>query len=163
VKITAFRTGDEVRVGAIDEKRGTLCAFDLPLSEAREGVLALVERRAIPDARSPIPLAEVVLEAPLPRPRRNIFCPTGPWPVTREEVDLRDTQVRCWINGELRQDANTRDLVFGVPSLIATISVGVTLMPDDIIATGTPAGAGIARIEISGIGALENAFRETSP
>ena len=290
MKIAAFRTGDEIRVGPVDEKRGTVSAFDLPLSEAREGVMALIERPALPDARSPIPLAEVVLEAPLPRPKRNIFCvgknyrdhaeefsasgfdssaasgvaqdypiifskvpecvvahravvridrlvseaidyeaelaviigkggrcikakdaldhvwgytivndvtardlqrrhsqwligksqdtfcPMGPWAVTRDEIDLRDTLIRCWINAELRQDANTRDLIFGVPSIIEAISAGVTLLPGDVIATGTPAGVGIgfkppkylvsgdvARIEISGIGALENEFRETGP
>ncbi len=77
--------------------------------------------------------------------------------------------MRCWVNGELRQDANTRDLIFDVPSLIETLSRGLTLLPGDIIATGTPAGVGIGfdpprylnpgdtvRIEIGGIGTLEN-------
>ena len=77
--------------------------------------------------------------------------------------------MRCWVNGELRQDAPTRDLIFGIPALIETISAGVTLMPGDLIATGTPGGVGIGftppkylragdrvRIEIDGIGVLEN-------
>jgi 2-keto-4-pentenoate hydratase/2-oxohepta-3-ene-1,7-dioic acid hydratase in catechol pathway len=97
------------------------------------------------------------------------LLPDGPWLVTRDEIDLADTQVRCWVNGELRQDANTRALIFDVPTLIETISAGLTLMPGDIIATGTPAGVGIGfnppkylksgdvvRIEIAGIGVLEN-------
>ncbi len=74
------------------------------------------------------------------------------------------------MNGELRQHGNTRDFVFDVPSLIATISAGMTLLPGDVISTGTPAGVGIGfvpprflrpgdlvRIEIEGIGVLENA------
>jgi 2-keto-4-pentenoate hydratase/2-oxohepta-3-ene-1,7-dioic acid hydratase in catechol pathway len=100
---------------------------------------------------------------------QDTFCPMGPWAVTAEEIDLADTSVRCWVNGELRQDANTRDLIFDVPTLIATLSAGITLLPGDIIATGTPVGVGIGfepprylrpgdrvRIEIGGIGVLEN-------
>jgi 2-keto-4-pentenoate hydratase/2-oxohepta-3-ene-1,7-dioic acid hydratase in catechol pathway len=100
---------------------------------------------------------------------QDSFCPMGPWLVSRDEIDLADTQVRCWVNGELRQNANTRALIFDVPTLIETISAGLTLMPGDIIATGTPAGVGIGfnppkylksgdvvRIEIAGIGVLEN-------
>jgi 2-keto-4-pentenoate hydratase/2-oxohepta-3-ene-1,7-dioic acid hydratase in catechol pathway len=97
------------------------------------------------------------------------FCPMGPWAVTADEIDLADTWVSCWVNGERRQHANTRDLIFDVPTLIETISAGITLLPGDIIATGTPAGVGIGfdppkylepgdvvRIEIDGIGSLEN-------
>ena len=104
---------------------------------------------------------------------QDTFCPMGPWAVTRDDIDLRDTKIQCWINGELRQDANTRDLIFDVPTIIETISAGVTLLPGDVIASGTPAGVGIgfkppkylapgdfARIEIAGIGVLENEFRE---
>lgn len=100
---------------------------------------------------------------------QDSFCPMGPWLVSADEIDLADTPVRCWVNGELRQDANTRDLIFDVPSLIETLSRGLTLLPGDIIATGTPAGVGIGfdpprylqpgdtvRIEIGGIGTLEN-------
>jgi 2-keto-4-pentenoate hydratase/2-oxohepta-3-ene-1,7-dioic acid hydratase in catechol pathway len=100
---------------------------------------------------------------------QDSFCPMGPWLVSRDEIDLADTRVRCWVNAELRQDANTRALIFDVPTLIETISAGLTLVPGDIIATGTPAGVGIGfnppkylkpgdvvRIEIAGIGVLEN-------
>ncbi len=74
---------------------------------------------------------------------QDSFCPMGPTAVTADEIDLADTQVRCWVNRELRQDANTALLIFDVPTLIETISAGITLLPGDVIATGTPAGVGI--------------------
>jgi 2-keto-4-pentenoate hydratase/2-oxohepta-3-ene-1,7-dioic acid hydratase in catechol pathway len=287
VKVAAFRVSDDIRVGVVDEKRESVAPFDLPVHEAAEGVIALVDRRSLPPTQSPIPFAELAFEAPIPRPRRNIFCvgknyhehakefassgfdsgaaggavpehpiifskvpesviahrqavkidrrvteaidyeaelaviigrggrrisraeafdhvwgytivndvtardlqklysqwlvgksqdtfcPMGPWAVTRDEIDLSDTPIQCWINDELRQDANTRDLIFDVPTIIEAISAGVTLMPGDVIATGTPAGVGIgftppkylapgdvARIAIGGIGVLENQFSE---
>jgi 2-keto-4-pentenoate hydratase/2-oxohepta-3-ene-1,7-dioic acid hydratase in catechol pathway len=74
----------------------------------------------------------------------DTFCPMGPWIVTADEVgDPATLDVRCWINDELRQDANTSDLIFDIPTIIATISSCITLQPGDIIATGTPAGVGI--------------------
>lgn len=99
----------------------------------------------------------------------DTFCPMGPWLVSADEMDGQATQVKCWVNGEQRQNASTRDLIFGIPELIATLSAGITLYPGDIIATGTPVGVGIGfkpprylqagdvvRIEIEGIGVLEN-------
>jgi 2-keto-4-pentenoate hydratase/2-oxohepta-3-ene-1,7-dioic acid hydratase in catechol pathway len=287
VKIATYRVGEERRVGIVDDERQTVTPFDLPASEAERGILALIDRGAIPAALTPMSLREAVIEAPIVRPRRNIFCvgknyhehakefaasgfdssaangavpkhpiifskvpecvvahgapvfidgdvskavdyeaelgviigkggrgirrenaldhvwgytiindvtardlqglysqwligksqdtfcPMGPWAVTRDSIDLSNTKIRCWINGELRQDANTRDLIFDIPTIIATISAGVTLVPGDIIASGTPAGVGIgfkppkyvvagdvARIEIAGIGTLQNEFRE---
>lgn len=74
----------------------------------------------------------------------DTFCPMGPWVVTADEVgDPANLNVKCWINGDLRQDANTCDLIFDIPTIIATISAGITLQPGDVIATGTPAGVGI--------------------
>ncbi len=287
MKVATYRVGGERRVGLVDERRKTVSAFDLPVSEANLGVLALIDRDPRPACLTSMALHEIKLEAPIPRPRRNVFCigknyheharefassgfdssaaagvtpkfpivfskvpetvvahreavridpsvseavdyeaelgviigrggraiqasraldhiwgytiindvtardlqgrhsqwligksqdtfcPMGPWAVTREEVNLEDTQIRCWINGELRQNANTRDLIFDVPTIIATISAGVTLRPGDVIATGTPAGVGIGfsppkylvsgdvvRIEVEKIGVLENEFRE---
>jgi 2-keto-4-pentenoate hydratase/2-oxohepta-3-ene-1,7-dioic acid hydratase in catechol pathway len=100
------------------------------------------------------------------------FCPMGPWLVSADELNGSDTGVRCYVNGELRQDARTNDLIFNIPTLIETLSTGITLHPGDIIATGTPAGVGIGfkppkylkagdvvRIEIEGIGRIENAVR----
>lgn len=287
MRVATFRIGGERRVGLIDETRQTVAPFDLAVSEAEGGVLALVARETTPRTLSPIPLREIELEAPIPRPRRNVFCvgknyhehahefaasgfdssaaagavpkhpiifskvpesviahaktvridssvtqavdyeaelgviigragrgiapenaldhvwgytiindvtardlqgrfsqwligksqdtfcPMGPWAVTRDEIDLADTPIKCWVNGELRQSANTRDLIFNVPTIISTISAGITLQPGDVIATGTPAGVGVGfkppkylisgdvvRIEIRGVGVLENVFAE---
>lgn len=101
----------------------------------------------------------------------DTFCPMGPWIVTADELDGTDTRVQCWVNGEKRQDARTTDLIFDIPTLIETVSRGITLLPGDVIATGTPAGVGmglnpprwlqpgdVVRIEIDGIGVLENRF-----
>lgn len=73
----------------------------------------------------------------------DTFCPMGPWVATKEDFNLKTAKLRCWVNGELRQDVCTSDLIFDVPTLIETISQGITLYPGDIIATGTPAGVGI--------------------
>jgi 2-keto-4-pentenoate hydratase/2-oxohepta-3-ene-1,7-dioic acid hydratase in catechol pathway len=102
----------------------------------------------------------------------DTFCPMGPWLVSADEFDGQDTQVRCFVNGEKRQDASTRDLIFSIPKLIETLSAGITLYPGDVIATGTPVGVGIGfkppkylkagdvvRVEIDGIGAIENPVR----
>ena len=106
----------------------------------------------------------------------DTFCPMGPWIVTADALDGNDTRVRCWETPaggavELRQDARTTDLIFDIPTLIETCSRGITLLPGDIIATGTAAGVGmgmkpprwlqhddVVRIEIDGIGVLQNRF-----
>ena len=101
----------------------------------------------------------------------DTFCPMGPWIVTADELDGTNTRVRGWVNGELRQDALTSDLIFDIPTLIETCSRGITLYPGDVIATGTPAGVGmglnppqylkagdVVRIEIDGIGVIKNRF-----
>jgi 2-keto-4-pentenoate hydratase/2-oxohepta-3-ene-1,7-dioic acid hydratase in catechol pathway len=108
----------------------------------------------------------------------DTFCPMGPWIVTADELDGRDTRIRGWVTpagggAELRQDGRTRDMIFDIPTLIETVSRGITLLPGDVIATGTPAGVGmgfappkwlragdVVRIEIDGIGAIENRFVE---
>jgi 2-keto-4-pentenoate hydratase/2-oxohepta-3-ene-1,7-dioic acid hydratase in catechol pathway len=104
---------------------------------------------------------------------QDTFCPMGPVLVSADELDIGNIDLKCWVNGELRQNANTRDLIFDVPTLIETLSAGITLYPGDIIATGTPVGVGIGfnppkylkagdtvRIELSGIGVLENPVRQ---
>ena len=91
--------------------------------------------------------------------------------VYRGAHDLSDTKIQCWINGELRQDGLTSDLIFDIPTLIETCSRGITLYPGDLIATGTPAGVGmglvpprflqsgdVVRVEIDGLGTIENRF-----
>ena len=289
MKIATYSVGGERRVGVVDPTRQTVAPFALTAEEAAQGLLALIGRPALPSLGNPMSLREARLEAPIPRPRRNIFCvgknyheharefarsgfdssaaagavpahpiifsklpeaviahrqpvlidasvsaaidyeaelaviigtggrgiskadalkhvwgytiindvtardmqsrhsqwligksqdtfaPMGPWAVTRDAFDLATAEVRCWINGALRQNAPVRQLIFDIPTLIATLSAGITLMPGDIIATGTPAGVGIGfdppkylqagdvmRIEIPGIGLLENPVREFS-
>jgi len=289
MKVATVSIAGERRVGQVIDNGLSIAPFDLPLSEAQDGVVALIRRdgRGLPPALSPIPMAEVVIEAPIPAPRRNIFCvgknyhehaqefaksgfdssaakgavpsspimfskvpesvvpsgsaviidpevsqavdyeaelaviigkggrgirakdafdhvwgytivndvtardlqarysqwligksqdtfcPMGPFAVTREEIDIGDTPISCYVNGELRQSSNTRLLIFDIPTIIETLSAGITLQPGDVIATGTPAGVGIGfnpprylkngdvvRIEIGGIGVLENKIVE---
>ncbi|MFL9957756.1 MULTISPECIES: fumarylacetoacetate hydrolase family protein [Paraburkholderia] len=101
------------------------------------------------------------------------FCPMGPYLVTADEVDGQNIDVKCWVNGELRQNSNTKQLIFDIPTLIETLSAGIELQPGDVIATGTPAGVGIGfnppkflqkgdviRIEIENVGVLENEVGE---
>jgi len=74
----------------------------------------------------------------------DTFAPSGPWIVTSDEIgDPHNLEIRLTINGQLRQQGNTRDMIFGVPQQIAYASSIMTLEPGDIISTGTPAGAGI--------------------
>jgi 2-keto-4-pentenoate hydratase/2-oxohepta-3-ene-1,7-dioic acid hydratase in catechol pathway len=88
------------------------------------------------------------------------FCPLGPAVATG--LDPADLRVRCLVDGEVRQDATTADLVWDVATLLSEISQVVTLLPSDVVLTGTPAGVGPilpgqrVRVEIEGIGALEN-------
>jgi 2-keto-4-pentenoate hydratase/2-oxohepta-3-ene-1,7-dioic acid hydratase in catechol pathway len=72
----------------------------------------------------------------------DTFCPMGPSIVSADETDGKNLKVQTWINGELRQDGNTNDFIFDIPTLIETISAGITLQPGDLIATGTPSGVG---------------------
>ena len=92
----------------------------------------------------------------------DTFTPIGPWITTADEVgDPGSLELRCWVNGELRQNATTKDLIVGAADLIAHISSVLTLYPGDIIATGTPAGVGPlahgdrVAVEIERVGRLE--------
>jgi 2-keto-4-pentenoate hydratase/2-oxohepta-3-ene-1,7-dioic acid hydratase in catechol pathway len=94
--------------------------------------------------------------------------PLGPWIVTPDEVgDPHALDLRTWVNGELRQHSNTRELIFDCFDQVATLSAAFTLEPGDVVSTGTPAGVGAAagsflvpgdvvRIEIEKIGVIEN-------
>ncbi|NWI87427.1 FAHD2 protein, partial [Pitta sordida] len=76
----------------------------------------------------------------------DTFCPLGPAIVTKEAVpDVHNLWIRCSVNGRRMQDGSTRNLIFGVPALIAWVSRFVTLVPGDILLTGTPAGVGYLR------------------
>jgi 2-keto-4-pentenoate hydratase/2-oxohepta-3-ene-1,7-dioic acid hydratase in catechol pathway len=101
----------------------------------------------------------------------DTFCPMGPWIVSADAFDGGMTRVRCWVNGELRQDGATENMIFDIPALIETCSRGITLLPGDVIATGTPAGVGmgmkpprylkagdVVRIEVDRLGHIENKF-----
>jgi 2-keto-4-pentenoate hydratase/2-oxohepta-3-ene-1,7-dioic acid hydratase in catechol pathway len=100
------------------------------------------------------------------------FCPYGPWITTADEVsDPEDLRLRTWVNGELRQDARTSDLIFGIGFLVSFLSETCTLEPGDLILTGTPSGVGafsdpptflgsgdVVRIEIEELGFIEHAI-----
>ena len=77
----------------------------------------------------------------------DTFCPVGPWIVTEDEIGdaAHSLQGRLWINGEIKQDANTRDLILDIPGMIEMAASVMTLYPGDIIAAGTPAGVGPMR------------------
>jgi 2-keto-4-pentenoate hydratase/2-oxohepta-3-ene-1,7-dioic acid hydratase in catechol pathway len=99
------------------------------------------------------------------------FCPFGPWVTTVDEIGLEpDLQLRTWVNGELRQDSRTSDVIFTCQELVEFIGQTCTLRPGDLILTGTPSGVGMAldppqflspgdvvRIEIERLGAIEHA------
>lgn len=98
------------------------------------------------------------------------YCPMGPWIVTADEIpDPQNLAVSCRVNGITKQDSNTAMMIFSVRQIIAILSLGMTLEPGDIIATGTPSGVGHARkpaeylkpgdimeTEIAGIGLIRN-------
>lgn len=100
----------------------------------------------------------------------DTFAPMGPALVTKDEVpDPHALSIKTWVNGELRQDSSTKELIFGVGDLIAEISQIWTLEPGDVILTGTPSGVGaywnppkllkagdVVKIEVGGVGVLEN-------
>ncbi|MGC3940735.1 fumarylacetoacetate hydrolase family protein [Roseobacter sp. EG26] len=283
MKLATFKIGGERHIGRVDLDQMCVYPFDVSLYEASRGVTALIGRAQMPREKEPLDLARIRLEAPVPRPARNIFCvgknyhaharefaqsgfdssaasgdipehpiifskvpecvvgpedavvidksvseaidyeaelavimgvggrgisasdamdhiwgytivndvtardlqgrhsqwligksqdtfcPMGPWVVTTDDVDFSKMVVRCTVNGELRQSAPVADLIFDIPTLISTLSAGLTLNPGDIIATGTPVGVGIGfsppkylvpgdvvRVEIDQIGYLQN-------
>jgi 2-keto-4-pentenoate hydratase/2-oxohepta-3-ene-1,7-dioic acid hydratase in catechol pathway len=76
---------------------------------------------------------------------QDTFAPMGPYLVTPDEVgDPGNLRIWCKVNGAMRQDANTKDLIFDIPTIISTLSDGITLEVGDIFATGTPSGVGAA-------------------
>jgi acylpyruvate hydrolase len=98
------------------------------------------------------------------------FCPYGPWITTADEIpDPHALWLRTWVDGELRQDSSTSNLIFKIPELVEFISQTCTLSPGDVILTGTPSGVGmgldpprflasgdVVRIEIERLGAIEH-------
>jgi 2-keto-4-pentenoate hydratase/2-oxohepta-3-ene-1,7-dioic acid hydratase in catechol pathway len=100
----------------------------------------------------------------------DTFCPMGPWIVTKDEVpDPQSLRVTLRVNGVTKQDASTADMIFPVAEIVSQLSLGMTLLPGMIIATGTPSGVGFARepkeflqngdlmeTEVVGLGTLRN-------
>jgi 2-keto-4-pentenoate hydratase/2-oxohepta-3-ene-1,7-dioic acid hydratase in catechol pathway len=106
----------------------------------------------------------------------DTFCPIGPWIVTADELtDPHSLRIRTILNGQIMQDSNTSEMLFRLPKLISFLSMSFTLMPGDIIMTGTPHGVGCFRepplymkdgdeiiVEIDKIGRLENKCKTTA-
>ena len=103
----------------------------------------------------------------------DTFCPMGPFIATRDEIpNPQNLTIQCWVNGELRQDSNTGNMINGVARLISFISRGITLMPGDIIASGTPSGVGhyrnpptylkpgdVVEVQVQGLGKLTSPIK----
>ena len=100
--------------------------------------------------------------------------PIGPWVVTADELNPADVKIRTWVDGELRQDGSTAEMITGVADMISALSKVCTLEPGDLVATGTPGGVGLfsgrllrpgqrVRVEIEGIGAIENPVEAETP
>jgi 2-keto-4-pentenoate hydratase/2-oxohepta-3-ene-1,7-dioic acid hydratase in catechol pathway len=93
----------------------------------------------------------------------DTFCPLGPWITTHQGLEeVASLAIRTSLDGELRQDGNTKDLIFTIPELVSYISSYTTLLPGDVILTGTPSGVGpmlpgqVVSIDIEGVGTLTN-------
>jgi 2-keto-4-pentenoate hydratase/2-oxohepta-3-ene-1,7-dioic acid hydratase in catechol pathway len=101
------------------------------------------------------------------------FCPIGPWLITVDAIaNPQNLAITCRVNGVTKQDGSTQHMIFDIPAIIEYLSLGMTLLPGDIIATGTPSGVGFARIppeylqpgdvvecEIEQIGLIRNQVR----
>lgn len=104
----------------------------------------------------------------------DTFCPWGPWVTTSDEIDdPYDLRLRTWVDGELRQDGNTSEMLKSIPEIMSYLEKTITLLPGDAILTGTPAGTMIerdepvwlrpgqlVRVEIDSLGHVENRVRE---
>jgi len=95
----------------------------------------------------------------------DTFCPVGPW--IEADLDPRDLRVACRVNGQIKQDGRTRDMIFDVPALIAYCSAAMTLEPGDLLVTGTPEGVSPLsdgdrlEVEIEGIGVLSVSIKKS--
>ena len=99
---------------------------------------------------------------------RDTLTPLGPWVVDKEDVaDPHNLSVRTRVNGEVRQEGNTRDMIFTIPVLVEYLSRFLTLHPGDMISTGTPKGLSdvrpgdVVEVEVEGVGRLENRIVES--
>lgn len=114
-------------------------------------------------------LVDVVIrgrEERVMRKSYDSFCPLGPWIVTPEGLDPFNLNLKLTVNGEVRQQANTRDMILDIPAMIEMASAVMTLYPGDVIASGTPAGVGPITdgdrlvSEVEGLGCLDLAVRK---
>jgi len=135
---------------ALEAVRGYLCANDVSARDLQRGDKQYTRGKSL-----------------------DTFCPVGPELVPAAEIhDPGVLRIRCFVNGEVRQDGTTSDLIFSVPELIAFAAEAITLEPGDLILTGTPAGVGEFRdpplyladgdevtVEIEGVGTLTNPVR----
>jgi 2-keto-4-pentenoate hydratase/2-oxohepta-3-ene-1,7-dioic acid hydratase in catechol pathway len=153
---------DPIRVPAINGRETHHeCELAIIIGKGGRGIAAADAARHIFGYAC---LVDVVVRGKEERVMRksfDSFCPVGPWITTADEVpDFNDIDLRLSVNGALRQQANTRDLIVGIPEMIAMASSVMTLFPGDIIATGTPAGVGpiapgdTLEIEIDRVGAM---------
>jgi 2-keto-4-pentenoate hydratase/2-oxohepta-3-ene-1,7-dioic acid hydratase in catechol pathway len=143
-------------------------AKDVPVERALEYVAGYTVLNDV-SARDP----EIVAGQLFRGKAFDTFKPTGPWLTTVDELaDASDLAIRLWVNGNIKQDSRTSELIAGVRELIAFCSSTFTLEPGDVIATGTPGGVGASRqppeflapgdevvVEIEGIGRLRNGVR----
>ena len=145
------RVDHEAELGVVIGRR----AFEVPLNRAAEHILGLI-------AVNDVTARELQnKDGQYTRSKGfDTFAPIGP--CIAVGLEGRDLQVRGYVNGDLRQDSRTRELIFTIPELVSFISSVMTLLPGDIISTGTPAGIGPIRpgdqvtIHVEGVGALTN-------
>ena len=147
----AGRVDHEAELGVVIGKR----AFNVPLGKAYDYILGMI---AVNDVT-----ARELLQTDGQYTRSkgfDTFAPIGP--CIAVGLEGRDLQVRGYVNGDLRQDSRTRELIFTIPELVSFISSVMTLLPGDIISTGTPSGIGPIKpgdqvtIHVEGVGALTN-------
>jgi 2-keto-4-pentenoate hydratase/2-oxohepta-3-ene-1,7-dioic acid hydratase in catechol pathway len=145
--------GERVRAAsvenALDAVRGYVCANDVSARDLQRADRQFTRAKSL-----------------------DTFCPVGPLVAAAEVRDPQALRIRCLVNGEVRQDSTTADMVFTVAELIAFASEAITLEPGDLLLTGTPGGVGEFRdpplylqdgdevtVEIEGVGMLTNPVR----
>lgn len=147
----AGRVDHEAELGLVIGKR----AFNVPAAKAHQHILGLI-------AVNDVTARELQnKDSQYTRSKGfDTFAPIGP--CIAVGLDGRDLQVRAYVNGHLRQDSRTRELIFTIPELVEFISSVMTLLPGDIISTGTPSGIGPivpgdqVTVHVEGVGALTN-------
>jgi 2-keto-4-pentenoate hydratase/2-oxohepta-3-ene-1,7-dioic acid hydratase in catechol pathway len=151
VPLWAGRVDHEAELGLVIKKR----AFKIRAHQAKDHILGLI---CVNDVTARVLQAK---DGQYTRAKGfDTFAPIGP--CIAVGLDGRDLQVRGYVNGDLRQDSRTRELIFTIPELVEFISSVMTLNPGDIISTGTPSGIGPIRpgdsvtIHVEGVGALTN-------